>query len=163
MDFTRRSDRSIDELLKGAAAGFIATIPMSILIVAGWMLLPKQEQYALPPREVTGEVLDKAGLEDRMDEQQLTAATLLFHFGFGAATGAGYGLFENRLRLHPAVKGAVAGLAVWVGSFLGWIPAFEILKPATRHPLRRNALMIFVHLVWGAVLGLVFEKFNKTK
>jgi putative membrane protein len=160
-NFTPRLDRSLEDLLKGAAAGAIATVPMSIFMVLGWMLLPRRERYALPPYEVTGEVLEKAGLDDHMDEPQLTTATLLAHFGFGAATGALYGRLEDNLPLQPALKGAVAGLAVWVGSYLGWIPALDILKPATRHPLRRNALMIFVHLVWGAALGLVFEKFNK--
>jgi hypothetical protein len=28
------------------------------------------------------------------------------------------------------------------------------LKPATEHPRRRNALMIGVHLVWGATTAL---------
>jgi uncharacterized membrane protein YagU involved in acid resistance len=46
--------------------------------------------------------------------------------------------------------GAAAGLAVWLASYMGWIPAVHILEPATRHPARRNALMIAVHLVWGA-------------
>jgi uncharacterized membrane protein YagU involved in acid resistance len=46
--------------------------------------------------------------------------------------------------------GAVAGTAVWLASYMGWIPAVGTLAPATRHPARRNALMIGVHLVWGA-------------
>ena len=32
---------------------------------------------------------------------------------------------------------------------MGWIPALNLLEPATEHPARRNALMIAVHLVWG--------------
>ena len=33
---------------------------------------------------------------------------------------------------------------------MGWVPALNLLEPATEHPARRNALMIAVHLVWGA-------------
>ena len=32
---------------------------------------------------------------------------------------------------------------------MGWIPAFGVLKPATEHPLRRNAVMLGAHFVWG--------------
>jgi uncharacterized membrane protein YagU involved in acid resistance len=156
-----RSDSLLKNIVNGAEAGFLATLPMSILMVLGWMLLPEEEQYPLPPREITGEVLKEAGVGHRMDEQELTAATVFSHFVFGAAAGAGYGLLEEGLPLHPGVKGALAGLAVWVGSYLGWIPALRILTPATRHPMRRNALMIFVHLVWGAVLGVAFERSKK--
>jgi uncharacterized membrane protein YagU involved in acid resistance len=44
--------------------------------------------------------------------------------------------------------GAAAGVAVWLVSYMGWIPAWA-LKPATGHPMRRNLLMIRAHLVWG--------------
>jgi uncharacterized membrane protein YagU involved in acid resistance len=55
--------------------------------------------------------------------------------------------------MNPDLKkktGAAAGLAVWLASYMGWIPAVGNLEPATRHPARRNALMIVAHLVWGA-------------
>jgi hypothetical protein len=33
-----------------------------------------------------------------------------------------------------------------------------ILRPATEHPARRNALMIGAHVVWGVALGLIVEQ-----
>ncbi len=56
--------------------------------------------------------------------------------------------------MPPALAGAGFGLAVWAGSYLGWLPAAGILRPATEHPPRRVALMIAAHLVWGASAGL---------
>jgi uncharacterized membrane protein YagU involved in acid resistance len=47
-------------------------------------------------------------------------------------------------------------LLVWLVSYLGWIPAANILPPATDQPKRRNALMIAAHVVWGVSLGSVF-------
>jgi putative membrane protein len=38
------------------------------------------------------------------------------------------------------------------------LAALGILKPATEHPPRRNALMIAAHLIWGAVLGALVGK-----
>ena len=50
------------------------------------------------------------------------------------------------------------GLAVWGGSYLGWIPALGILRPANRHPPRRTSLMIASHMVWGGALGWLLKQ-----
>ena len=69
------------------------------------------------------------------------------HFAYGALCGA---LLAAATPRPGKVTGAAAGTAVWLTSYMGWIPALNLLKPATEHPARRNALMIGVHLVWGA-------------
>jgi hypothetical protein len=76
--------------------------------------------------------------------------TLAAHFAYGALTGAIFALGRHR----GAGAGAAWGLAVWAGSYLGWIPAARLLTPATRHPRRRNALMLAAHGVWGAALAV---------
>jgi hypothetical protein len=60
----------------------------------------------------------------------------------------------------PALSGAGFGVAVWAGSYSGRLPAAGILSPATRHPPRRNALMIAAHVVRGATAGLVVDKLS---
>src|SRR3546814_17830818 len=70
------------------------------------------------------------------------------HFGHGAVTGALLAVIDPTPR--PAF-GAVAGVATWVASYFGWIPAFGVLRSAETHPWRRTKLMIRDHLVWGAV------------
>jgi hypothetical protein len=54
-------------------------------------------------------------------------------------------------------------VAVWAGSYLGWLPAAGILSPATEHPARRNALMIASHVVWGAAAGVIVERLSDEK
>jgi uncharacterized membrane protein YagU involved in acid resistance len=70
---------------------------------------------------------------------------------------------------HRLLKGALAGFvgiapmtAVMV---TGWqlLPAVGILPPATRHPWRRNLLMIVEHLVRGATMGMVLKKLNSER
>jgi hypothetical protein len=61
------------------------------------------------------------------------------------------------------MKGAAYGVAVWTGSYLGWIPTLGLLKPATRHPAERNALMLAAHLVWGAALGGTLREITLTE
>ena len=155
---------SFRDLRRGGMAGLIATIPMTISMLLGWRLLPKRERYPLPPREIIGEFTERmGGRESDFTETELTAATLLAHFGYGALTGSTYALIERKIPLRSSLKGALAGLFIWVVSYLGWIPAVRILTPATRHPWRRNLLMIFAHLVWGLTLGEVIRRSDSEK
>lgn len=156
-----KRDIAFRKLVQGAAAGFIATAPMSISMLIGWSLLPKREKYPLPPRLITDEIIERVGLEDQMSEDQLVGLTIFSHFGYGAAFGATYALFEAQMPMHSSLKGALAGLALWTASYLGWLPAVGILRPATRHPWRRSLLMIIAHVVWGVTLGEVTRKLTK--
>jgi len=154
------SSSSSRKLLKGALAGFVATVPMSLSMLLGWMLLPRREKYHLPPRLITEEITERVGIEDEMSEDQLIVATVASHFGYGALVGSIYALLEQRLPIYSGFKGVLAGLAIWTGSYLGWLPALDILPPATKHPWRRNLMMILAHVVWGATLGAVTQKLN---
>ena len=161
--FISRSDRSLHKLLSGAAAGLLATVPMSVAMLIGWGLLPKREKYHLPPRLITKEISEKVGIEQRLSENEFIGLTVLSHFAFGALCGTLYALFGSRLEMHSRLKGALTGVAVWVGSYLGWVPAMDILPPATKHPWRRNLLMIIAHVIWGATLGEVTRKLTESK
>jgi uncharacterized membrane protein YagU involved in acid resistance len=133
-----------------ALAGAVATAPMTAAMEAMHRQLPPQEQYPLPPREIIDQMTPEA--VEPVDHKSLAIAG---HFAYGAAAGSLFALAEDHLPGHPAIKGALYGLGVWTGSYLGWLPAVGILKPATEHPGNRNALMIAAHLVWGSALGLM--------
>jgi putative membrane protein len=155
---TSRSGVSLHKLLQGALAGFIATLPMSIAMLIGWRLLPRREQYHLPPWLITEEISERVGIEDHLSENKLVGLTIFSHFAYGALFGAVYARFDDRLPLHSSLKGALSGVALWAGSYLGWLPAVGILTPATRHPWRCNLLMIIAHVIWGVTLGEVTRK-----
>jgi putative membrane protein len=150
-------------LLKGAIAGFVATAPMSISMLIGWQLLPQHEKYHLPPRMITEEIAERADIEDRLGETDLVGLTIFSHFGYGALFGGVYALYGQKLPMHDSLKGALSGVALWVGSYLGWLPAMGILSPATRHPWRRNLLMIVAHVIWGVTLGEVTRKLTENE
>jgi hypothetical protein len=114
--------------------------------------LPPAQRYSLPPRQITETVLEEAGLDEQLGEKGRRRLTLASHFAYGAATGALFALVCRNRQPSP-FSGAAYGLVVWAGSYLGWLPALGILRPATRHPARRTALMIGAHLIWGATLG----------
>ena len=149
-------------LLLGALAGLAATAPMSLAMKLMHEQLPREEQYPLPPRAVTMELAAGVGLDEQMDEPAREAATWAAHFGYGTACGAAYGALVGTSRVPPVLAGAGFGLAVWAGSYLGWLPAAGILRPATEHPPRRVALMIAAHLVWGASAALALDALSNT-
>lgn len=115
--------------------------------------LPSSERYPLPPREITEAVLQPA---DDVDGKDLAIAA---HFAFGSVAGA---LMASSEAPMTVSRGIVGGLAVWSASYLGWIPATGILRPANSHPARRTALMIAVHLVWGAVTAVTSRELNRS-
>ena len=158
--FPSRSSFSFRNLVKGAVAGFVATVPMSLSMLIGWTLLPRHEKYHLPPRLITEEITERLGIEDQASEGQLIAATVASHFGYGAFFGSVYASFDENLPIASSIKGVLFGLAVWMGSYLGWLPAMDILPSATKHPLRRNLVMILAHVVWGASLGKLLQRLD---
>jgi uncharacterized membrane protein YagU involved in acid resistance len=155
-DALRRGRGGISSLwamLRGAVAGLGATAVMTGTMAATYRWLAPPERYPLQPREITEKVTDVLGMRRRMSEEQHVGTTLLLHAGYGAAMGAVYPLLADRIPGPSAVKGIAYGLLVYAGSYLGWLPALGVLRPATEFSAQRNALMIFAHVVWGAVLG----------
>ena len=148
----------MNKFLAGSLAGLVATAPMTASMLLMHRHLPWRERYPLPPRQITEEVAEHVGIEDQLNEPSLSAATVAGHFGYGAVAGAIYPLGAPKLPGHPVLRGVLFGLAVWTGSYLGWLPVTGILSSATGHPARRNALMIAAHVVWGAALGALVER-----
>jgi len=147
----------VQDSVSGAIAGAIATAPMTVVMTSLRRRLPGARFQAIPPRQITRRVAAKAGLAKALDAEQLSAATYGAHLGYGATVGAAYPMFASRVGGPPVLTGALFGLLVWGGSYLGWLPATGILRSATREPAGRNAMMIGAHLVWGAATALIFE------
>jgi hypothetical protein len=147
-------------LLKGALAGCIATGPMTVAMLLMHRFLPGEQRYALPPTLITRRLTGGKGPFARLGSHENKALTYLMHFGFGTTFGAMFALLPRQLPLPAPLRGMLFALGVWAGSYLGWIPAAQILSPATKHPAERNALMIIAHVVWGAVLALLLERLD---
>jgi uncharacterized membrane protein YagU involved in acid resistance len=131
-------------LLIGAIGGFVGTMAMTAAMRRMHQRLPSRDSYPLPPREIVDSTAAKAGL--KLPGEAAKDLTTAAHFAYGAAVGAMIGALNPK---PSKPTGAVAGVAVWLASYMGWIPAVNLLEPATDHPRRRNGLMIGAHLVWG--------------
>jgi hypothetical protein len=144
-------------LVLGAICGVVATGPMSVAMVLLHRRLPARERYPLPPREITTKAVEQVVETNEINPSTRSALTWLAHFGYGGAAGAIYAEAERRLPGGAAARGPLFGLVLWAVSYLGLLPGLRILVAATEHPLRRNALMIAAHLIWGWVLAMTYQ------
>ena len=154
----------MDSRIAASVAGAAATAPMTAVMMALHQILPGEPPTPLPPRVITENVADAAGADQAMDEMgepAKKAATMAAHFGYGAAAGVAYLPLAGKSNLPPAAEGALFGLAVWGGSYLGLMPATGLYKSATDDAAARNVLMIAAHLVWGASLGVIYDALRK--
>lgn len=154
-DAVSRKPRLASRLVIGAVAGFVGTMAMTGAMRRLHGRLPREQRYPLTPREI----VDRAGVQlDRpLGDETAKDVTVAAHFLYGAAMGA----LVAAVNPDPSKRsGALAGGAVWLASYMGWIPAVGTLEPATRHPARRNALMIGVHLVWGSATAAAIRELS---
>ena len=137
-------------MILGAVAGMAGTVAMTAAMGRLHRRLPEPQQYPLPPREIT-ELVSGREPDDAIKDAAIKDAATAAHFFYGAAAGSLLAI--ARPRTGPA-EGALFGAGIWAASYLGWIPAANILEPADRHPGKRTALMIAAHLIWGTVTAL---------
>ncbi len=142
-------------LIRGAIAGFAATVPMTLVMLAMHRSLPREREMPLAPQEVTEGVAEVAGVEDAIPPPAFPPVEIAAHFGYGAAAGTIYQLLLGSRFLARIAFGMTFGFAVWAGSYLGYIPALGIRRPAYEDPAERNLTMIAAHLAWGAALGML--------
>lgn len=140
-------------LILGAVAGTVGTMAMTMVMRRLHARLPARERYPLTPREITDAAL---GPDPALAPDLTTAA----HFAYGAVCGAALAAADERPSL---AAGAAAGAGIWLVSYMGWVPGLSLLKPATEHPARRNALMIAVHFVWGGATAFSLRELTAAR
>jgi putative membrane protein len=148
--------------IPGTIAGFVATIPMTLVLLIIHRLLPGWQRYALPPEEVTKELAERSDIRKHLDKPGLVGSSVITHFGYGAAMGAIYSTLTRQIALPPVLKGTLFGLVIWATSYLGWMPLANISVAAPEEPIRRNMMMIIAHIVWGSVTGLISDRLERS-
>ena len=144
-----------NRVLRGAAAGCAATVPMTIVMEALRAVLPAEQYRQMPPREVVDRTIEKAeeavGYAE-LDGDDRIALTAVAHLAFGAAAGALYGAATGSRR--PSVFTGIAyGLAVWAVAYGVGLPSLGLHPAAARDTSDRNEVLIASHVVWGAALA----------
>jgi uncharacterized membrane protein YagU involved in acid resistance len=150
--------REKTSVLRGAAAGLAATVPMTIVMEGLRAVLPAEQHRRMPPREIVDRTIEKAvettgegGELDRGDRLVLTAVA---HCAFGAAAGGVYGAVAR----PSLLTGIAYGLTVWALAYGVGLPSLGLHPAATRDTTDRNEVLIISHVVWGAVLARLSAK-----
>jgi hypothetical protein len=144
--------------LRGAAAGFAATVPMTIAMEGLRAALPREQFRRMPPREVVDSTVEQAGVDHEVDRYDRILLTTLAHFAFGTGAGAVYGAINGSGRKRwdgytAAMIGIAYGLGVWAVAYGVVLPSLGLHRAATDDTKDRNEVLIASHVVWGAVLG----------
>ena len=149
----------IRSALTGAAAGLLATLPMTAVMLAGQKLGFVGES---PPRLMSSVALGARGEPDPGDLKAKAVAAEL-HLAIGAVNGAAYGLLTHRpnIPLPAAVQGMLFGILVWLIGYCGWMPALHIMPPVEKDRPDRQVVMFLSHLVYGSTLGLLTRRFQR--
>ncbi|GGO01936.1 hypothetical protein GCM10010116_03640 [Microbispora rosea subsp. aerata] len=146
----------IRQLAGGAAAGALSTATMSAVMLAGQKagLMPGQ-----PPKHIVRAALPGHRHRPKRGEKVLGAAA---HLGFGAASGAAFALL-TRGRRSGVPLGVGYALLIWLAAYEGWVPALNILPPASRDPAPgRPVVMAVAHVVYGTTLALAVRAMRGT-
>jgi hypothetical protein len=142
----------MNAVVRGVVAGIVATGAMGAV-----MLAFRKQMGEQPPDAIATDAAHAVGAEPTEDEAD--ALAVLLHAGFGAGIGAGYALLPRSG--PPALRGVLVALGVWAASYQGWVPALNILPPASKDKPARPAVMIAAHVVFGAVLGRVEDRLHR--
>lgn len=139
------------EAVLGSARGLVATVAMSVPMLAGGGAGIMGRQ---PPKRITDETVDSTGLEHAGETERHAAATAA-HLAFGVSNGALFSVLRAHLRPPgpSVVHGLCYAVAVWAASYKGWVPALGALPPPEQDRPRRQRVIFLAHLVYGAVLG----------
>jgi len=145
--------------IRGAAAGFVATFPMTATMQGLRAVLPKEQAREAPPREVIDRTVTKGtnGNSAAVGERERDVATTVAHFAFGAAAGMLYGIAHKSQRA-TLMTGIMYGLSVWALAYGVVLPSLGLHRAAQDDTEDRNQVLIASHVVWGAVLGYLTKK-----
>ena len=141
---------------RGAAAGFAATVPMTLAMEALRAWLPLEQFRRMPPREIVDRTVEKSSEAPRINEEERIVITTVGHFAFGAVAGGLYGVVVGPER-SSALAGVGYGLTVWALAYGVGLPSLG-LHPAASHDTNdRNGVLVASHIVWGAALGALLK------
>ena len=157
-----RSRRVVRRCLRGGLAGFLATAPMSVWMLLGRRMMSWRSQEALPPAQITQELLRTIEADDNLTRSQESTLAVVNHFAYGSAMGAVYApLMRPESAALAIATGAAFGLAVWTVSYCGWLPVAGLYRPPHEDTAERTGLMIGAHLIWGGVTGLIVHSLDQ--
>jgi putative membrane protein len=146
----------IRQLAVGAVGGLAGAAMMGYpyLLVAKLMPKPVTQSEDATEEDATEKVADALATKltgRKLDRPQRKVGGQFVHFGFGAATGALYGLLASRFPKLRRGWGALWGIAVYAGAHSIVVPALGLAPSPLSSGLAREGPELAAHLFYGVV------------
>ena len=157
-------------VVRGIGDGVLATVPMTVFMLAAKRLLPAivptapawvAQLQRLPPSDAGARLARRFFVPKGTPRKALG---LLAHFAIGGAAGAAYAtlaktapLTQPRPLWQRCAIGAGFGLAVWATGYLGVLPALSLTDRPRQAPKGHTAIMVAAHLIFGATLASLYS------
>lgn len=143
---------------RGIAAGLVAgTVQVLVGKAEEWLMLPPWEDADIAPRFVHRLVLRYFGVD--MNPPARWVLGTAYHYAYGAAWGALYGIARERFRFAPLAGGLALGGIIYGITFPRWGSAVQ--SGTERPPSQRTAGMevvaVSVALTFGIATALAYE------
>lgn len=135
-------------LATGAAWGVVATAVMSAVMLAG-MAAGVSPMPKPIPAALVGNTLGP------LYKAALMPLAALAHLGYGAAAGA---VLAALMRPVTITKALAYGAALWALMGLLWLPYLAWGFFGSAITIKIAAATLLLHLVYGAVLGLLLDR-----
>lgn len=142
----------MEKSTSASSGGFLATLPMSIVMLYGLKRLPFFLNKTPPPQQITEDLV-------KIDSPILST---LAHFVFGAAASLPYMKIEKHLPRNRALSGAMYGVAVWAMNYGVLLKLFRSRSNAYNMSREKNMAMIASHIIWGITLAYTKDAFRKS-
>lgn len=138
-------------MLRGALAGTVATILMSVPVLAGQRL---GFFRTAPPREISRNIAEAVPVLPATSGSALSLLWTCSHLAYGATGGVIYSMIRGVLPAS-ALGGLLFGSGVWATAYLGYLPLLR-LYPSPAHDARsRTVVMLIAHATYGVTLALI--------
>lgn len=104
--------------------------------------------------ERSANFLSVAVLDKALSENQKQRGGTIFHYAFGASTGALYGAASELTPMAKVGLGLPFGLGVWAVADEFVVPGLGLSKSAAQYPLSVHGYSLASHLVYGLTTEL---------
>ena len=161
--------RAVDSILRGVAASALGTLAMDTLLYrryrhgGGDAAFPAWEsseglvswENAPGPALVAKRFLEGV-LGHDVSPRYARVLNNATHWGFGLATGAGYGLLLGSRRKPTVRYGPPFGAAVWASGYVV-LPLLGVYQPIWKYDLETLGNDLSAHLVFGTTTAAAFR------
>jgi uncharacterized membrane protein YagU involved in acid resistance len=159
----------LGSMIRGATASAIGTLAMDLFLFrryrhdGGEVPFPDWEssegivswEQAPAPALVGKQLLERL-LGHEVPPRYARSLNNATHWGYGTATGAGYGLIAGLRRNQSVWLGPPFGAAVWASGY-AVLPQFGVYEPIWKYDVKTLWKDLSAHLVFGTATAAAFS------